>query len=143
MAVKKNAKKMGRLAVAKPVQGALASLPSGYAQLLEDLKGRIRRAQVRAAAAASRELVRLYWDIGREIVHRQERERWGKGVVDCLQPIFNEHFRALQGFSRETCGECELSIWPTPQRWQLCRRLRQNWNNPNLPQACGRNSLVP
>ena len=57
-------------------------LPPGYVELLEDIKDRIRHAQIRAAVGASRELIRLYWDIGREIVQRQEREGWGKGIVD-------------------------------------------------------------
>jgi DUF1016 N-terminal domain len=76
MAAKKT-KEKGRLAVREPAQETLASLPSGYVELLDDLKDRIRRAQVRAAVAASRELIRLYWDIGREIVQRQEQEGWG------------------------------------------------------------------
>ena len=52
--------------------------PPGYTELLEDLENRIRQTQVRAATAASRELIRLYWDIGREIVQRREREGWGR-----------------------------------------------------------------
>jgi hypothetical protein len=41
-------------------------LPSGYHELLQELKGRIRTAQVRAGLAVSRELVLLYWSIGRD-----------------------------------------------------------------------------
>jgi hypothetical protein len=45
--------------------------------LLDDLKTRIRAAQVKAALAVNRELIQLYWDTGRIIVHRQERDGWG------------------------------------------------------------------
>ena len=76
MAVRKKAKEAGRPVAAKSTQVSAASFPSGYAKLLEDLKDRIRRAQVRSAVAASRELIRLYWEIGREIVQRQEQQGW-------------------------------------------------------------------
>ena len=36
-----------------------------YASLLDEIKGRIRRAQTRAVASASREMLLLYWDVGR------------------------------------------------------------------------------
>lgn len=53
----------------KPV--SLTSAPQGYADWLADLKGRIHTAQQRAALAVNRELVNLYWQIGREILARQ------------------------------------------------------------------------
>ena len=74
-------------------------MPPGYAELLEDLKDRIRRVQVRAAVAASRELIRLYWDIGREIVQRQEQEGWGKGIVQQLSADLHREFPGIAGFS--------------------------------------------
>jgi hypothetical protein len=48
----------------------LTRLPSGYHELLQELKGRIRTAQVRAGLAVSRELVLLYWSIGRDLSQR-------------------------------------------------------------------------
>jgi hypothetical protein len=53
------------------------SLPDNYQALLQELKQRIREAQLRASVAVNRELVLLYWRIGRDILIRQERERWG------------------------------------------------------------------
>lgn len=50
-----------------------------FAALLADVKGRIQSAQTRAVLAVNTELVRLYWDIGRIIDGRQEREGWGGG----------------------------------------------------------------
>lgn len=75
-------------------------LPPGYTKLLEDIKDRIQRAQFRAATAASRELIRLYWDIGREIVGRQEREGWGSKVIDHLAADLQKAFPGMAGFSR-------------------------------------------
>jgi len=77
-----------------------SGLPIGYRELLEELKGRIREAQVRVAFAANRGLMQLYWDIGRSIVDRQEREGWGKSVVERLADDIQRAFPGLAGFSR-------------------------------------------
>lgn len=72
----------------------------GYPSLLEDLKARIREAQVKAALAANREMVLLYWEIGRRIVERQENEAWGRSVIERLADDLRKEFPDLQGFSR-------------------------------------------
>ena len=47
--------------------------PTGYAELLEQLKARVRASRVRAARAANSELLTLYWSVGRDILDRQEQ----------------------------------------------------------------------
>ncbi len=42
-----------------------------YPTWLESLKARVRETQTRAAVAANKELVLLYWTIGTEILERQ------------------------------------------------------------------------
>jgi hypothetical protein len=53
------------------------SLPAVYDSFLQELKDRIRSAQVRAAPSVNRELLVLYWSIGRNILSRQKNEGWG------------------------------------------------------------------
>jgi DUF1016 N-terminal domain len=55
----------------------LSKLNGDYEDFLRDLKDRIRIAQVRASLAVNRELVLLYWQIGRDILTRQQQQ----GVV--------------------------------------------------------------
>ena len=73
--------------------------PSGYPELLQQLKTRIRGAQVRAALAVNRELVLLYYSIGRDILLRQGREGWGSKVIDRLAHDLQTEFPGIQGFS--------------------------------------------
>ena len=75
-------------------------LPTGYAELLENLKSRIRTARVQAALAVNRELVLLYWDIGRSILERQEQEGWGAKVIERLADDLRREFPDMQGLSR-------------------------------------------
>lgn len=70
-----------------------------YQKLLDDIKTRIRTAQVRAGLAVNRELVLLYWSIGREILTRQEREGWGAKVIDSLARDLHQSFPEMKGLS--------------------------------------------
>ena len=70
-----------------------------YTVLLEDIKQRIRTAQVKAALSVNRELVLLYWEIGREILLRQKKEGWGAKVIDRLAVDLHREFPDLHGFS--------------------------------------------
>ncbi|MDO8446058.1 MAG: PDDEXK nuclease domain-containing protein [Deltaproteobacteria bacterium] len=72
----------------------------GYEEFLRDLKARIRTAQVRAALAVNSELVLLYWQIGRDILTRQEQEGWGAKVVERLAADLCREFPDMKGFSR-------------------------------------------
>jgi len=83
----------------KTVSGSPSALPTGYAEVLEDLKARVGSAQVKAAVAVNRELILLYWDIGRLIVQRQEQEGWGKSIVDRLASDVQASFPGVKGFS--------------------------------------------
>ena len=73
--------------------------PSVYEDLLKGLVDRIRAAQARAALAVNRELVALYWEIGREIVSRQDTQGWGAKVIDRLAADLRRAFPGSRGFS--------------------------------------------
>ncbi|WP_035958850.1 PDDEXK nuclease domain-containing protein [Bryobacter aggregatus] len=75
------------------------SQPAGYRKLLEDIKARIQTAQVRAGLAVNRELVLLYWSIGREILTRQDREGWGAKVIESLARDLHFSFPEMKGLS--------------------------------------------
>ncbi len=74
-------------------------VPVEYANLLRDVKERIRSAQYAALKAVNKELIALYWDIGRMIVERQQGESWGKAVVENLAHDLQNEFPGIQGFS--------------------------------------------
>ena len=44
-------------------------------------------------------MVRLYWDIGRMILERQDRAGWGAKVIDRLAADLREAFPEMKGFS--------------------------------------------
>jgi predicted nuclease of restriction endonuclease-like (RecB) superfamily len=79
-----------------------------YPKLLGEIKQRIRSAQYEALRAVNRELIGLYWDIGRLIVERQTGNSWGKSVVETLAQDLREEFPGLQGFSASNLWRMKL-----------------------------------
>lgn len=73
--------------------------PDSYDDFFRSLKERIRSAQVKAALAVNRELVLLYWQIGREILQRQQEEGWGAKVIDRLAQDLKMEFPEMGSMS--------------------------------------------
>ncbi len=74
-------------------------LPADYAQWLTVLKQRIAGARQRAVLSANAEQIRLYHDIGREILDSQTRQGWGAKVIDRLAADLREAFPDMRGLS--------------------------------------------
>jgi predicted nuclease of restriction endonuclease-like (RecB) superfamily len=72
----------------------------GYEAFLADLKNRIRTAQVKAALAVNQELILLYWQIGKEILARQQAQGWGAKVIEQLSKDLRSEFPEMKGLSR-------------------------------------------
>lgn len=74
-------------------------VPSTYPAFVADLKDRIRAAQVKAALSVNRELILLYWQIGRDLLARRKSEGWGVKVVERLSRDLRAAFPNMKGFS--------------------------------------------
>ena len=86
--------------MSKPKQPiALIDTPDGYNIWLRELKERIHIAQQRATLAVNRELIMLYWQIGRDILDRQAEQGWGAKVIDRLAHDLRSAFPQMKGFS--------------------------------------------
>ncbi len=72
---------------------------TSYAELLSGIKARVHSARIRAGLAANRELILLYWDIGRMVAARQAEEGWGSSVIDRLSADIRCEFPDMKGFS--------------------------------------------
>ncbi len=75
-------------------------LPEDYPEFIVSLKNRIRSAQVKAAVSVNRELVLLYWQIGRELLEKADAGSWGAKVIDTLARDLQLEFPGTGGFSR-------------------------------------------
>jgi predicted nuclease of restriction endonuclease-like (RecB) superfamily len=78
----------------------LAGAPRGYDEWFAEVKARIHAAQQQATLAVNREMLGLYWQLGRDILARQRRQGWGAGIVDKVATDLRAAFPAMKGFSR-------------------------------------------
>jgi predicted nuclease of restriction endonuclease-like (RecB) superfamily len=87
----------------RPSRGGTGPLiPADYRSLLAAVKARVRAAQYEALRAVNKELLSLYWDIGRIIWERQAGgDSWGKSVVERLAADLRTEFPGVQGFSAQ------------------------------------------
>jgi predicted nuclease of restriction endonuclease-like (RecB) superfamily len=74
--------------------------PDGYAALLAQAKAAVRDARLRAHLAVNREVIHLYWQLGRLILSRQKAEGWGTRVVERLSADLRAEFPDMKGLSR-------------------------------------------
>src|SRR5258708_5456869 len=76
------------------------SIDKQYSEWITDLKGRIQSAQVKAALTVNRQLLELYWELGKEIYEKQKTAEWGDGLIEQLSKDLSAAFPGMKGFSR-------------------------------------------
>ncbi len=96
---------------------SLIQPPDGYGEWLAELKTRIHSAQQRAALAVNRELIELYWQIGRDILTRQASQGWGAKVIERLAHDLRSAFPEMTGFSPRNLKYMRAfaEAWPDSQ----------------------------
>lgn len=74
-------------------------LDSDYKLWLRELKLKIKESQIKAALSVNSQLILLYWDLGRQIVEKQENVKWGSGFIKQLSKDLKSAFPEITGFS--------------------------------------------
>lgn len=70
-----------------------------YAKWLIELKQRIQTSQQKAVLAVNQELILLYWQIGKDILQRQQQQGWGAKIIEQLSQDLSKAFPDMKGFS--------------------------------------------
>jgi DUF1016 N-terminal domain len=72
---------------------------SAYQELVADMTARVHLGQLAAFRAVNKELIDMYWDLGKMIVERQQLNGWGKSVVEMLSKDLRKKFPRMDGLS--------------------------------------------
>ena len=80
-------------------RSALGVASRQYREWVKSLKTRIRRAQAKAAVRVNVELLRLYWDMGRDIAEKRMDAEYGSGFFNNLSRDLKLEFPNMEGFS--------------------------------------------
>ncbi len=78
-----------------------------YRNWLIGLKNRIKTSQIKAALSVNSELIRLYWDIGRQITEIQKNSQYGDGIIKQVATDLKKEFPDMGGFSHSNLKYCK------------------------------------
>jgi len=78
---------------------AKLSLSKDYKQFLAEIKEKVYQSQYQAMRQVNKALINLYWEIGKSIILRQKRHKWGKSVVEKLAEDLQKEFPGMDGLS--------------------------------------------
>jgi hypothetical protein len=104
-------------------------------QWLVDLKARIRQSRIKAMIKVNDEMLRLYWDLGHDIVVRQMDAVWGSGFFTQLSKELKVEFPDMQGFSVTNLKYCKYFYQFYSQDHKIFHQLGGKLENENLHQV--------
>ena len=93
----------------------------GYEPWIRSIKARIQRARIKASMLVNSEQTLLYWDVGHEILAKQEKEGWGSRVVDRMSADLKAAFPDMTGWS--------------PRNLKYMRAFADAWKRNEIVQA--------
>lgn len=79
-----------------------------YQAFLSEIKEKIHKAQYEAMKQVNKTLLTLYWEIGKDIVEKQNEYAWGKSIVETLSKDLQKEFPGVQGFSSRNLWNMRL-----------------------------------
>lgn len=85
----------------------LTIIDKDYAQWVEDLSARYHQSQIRASVKVNRELLRYYWELGRDIEEMHVEERWGQSVIKNLSIDLQHQNPNAKGLSVRNIYYCK------------------------------------
>lgn len=79
---------------------SISILDKDYSRWISELSSRYRRSQIKAAVKVNEEMLRFYWELGRDIVEMHIEERWGNNVIKTLSADLQRENPDAHCFSR-------------------------------------------
>jgi predicted nuclease of restriction endonuclease-like (RecB) superfamily len=70
-----------------------------YKQFIQHIKQTIQNSQIKAAVSVNRELLNLYWNMGKQIVEKQKQKTWGSSFIARMSKDLQSEFPDMKGFS--------------------------------------------
>jgi predicted nuclease of restriction endonuclease-like (RecB) superfamily len=100
-----------------------------------------RTTQVKAALSVNRELILLYWHIGREILRCQGEQGWGAKVVERLTNDLRAEFPEMSGWSYRNLLFMQRAKEPAARLWYARKTLEHGWSRAVLTGRLKRNTM--
>ncbi|MCB9097804.1 PDDEXK nuclease domain-containing protein [Aliarcobacter butzleri] len=107
-----------------------------YKVWLESLKNKFRTSQIKASIKVNTTLLEFYWDLGEQIVQKQEAHTWGSGFLEKLSHDLSAEFPDIKGFSRRNLEHIR-------QWYQFWQQAVSQMESENTKQAVSQIRMIP
>ena len=105
-----------------------------FKQWLADLKARIRQSQIKAMIKVNDEMLRLYWDLGRDIVVRKMDAKWGSKFFQEVSKDLKSEFPDMEGFSKSNLYYMRQFYLFYSKEDEIFHQAGGKFENASLPQ---------
>ena len=119
----------GRKGRAEEVKGAFfptppapTDMPRWYGEMLDNIKSLVANGRRQVMWTANVQMSMMYYQIGKDILQRQNAEGWGSKIVDRLSADLKKAFPEMNGFS--------------PRNLKYMRRFAEVWPDESIVQRC-------
>ena len=120
----------------------LTIIDKDYAQWVEDLSVRYRQSQIRASVKVNRELLRYYWELGRDIEEMHVEERWGQSVIKNLSVDLQHQNPNAKGLSVRNIYYCKKFYLLYRQYFAIVPQSVAQLEEEKVPQAVAQSSEI-
>jgi len=111
--------------VIMPVSAVSSELPEDYGSFLKSITNRIQTERLKAVLSAHTVQVLMYWDMGHDILRKQENAGWGAKVIDRLSTDLRDAFPEMNGFSARNLKYMRKFAQAWPDREIVQRTVAQ------------------
>lgn len=118
------------------------STNSEYKSWLIELKKNIRQVQIKASLAINRHVLQFYWELGQDIVDKQENAKWGSGFIDQLSKDLKTEFPEMGGFSKRNLEIVRQWVLFYDSNFPIAKQVVSQLENTNSQDITIRQQLV-
>lgn len=113
---------------------AISILDKDYAQWIKDLSSRYRRSQIRAAVKVNEEMLRFYWELGKDIVERDAENKYGSRFYITFSTDIKSVLPDATGLSPSTIRYAKRFYQLYNKAIMIFQQLAEKFENGNLQQ---------
>ena len=106
-----------------------------YKDWITDLSSRYRKSQIKAAVKVNQEMLKYYWELGRDVVEMHVEDRWGEGVINCLSRDLKQANPEITGLSVRSIYYCKDFYLLYSQRVKILPQVVAKLDDEILPQV--------
>jgi len=71
-----------------------------YKDFIKSVKSKIQSSQIKTAVRVNVEFLKLYWELAKDIVEKQQHTSWGDGFIEQISKDLKTEFPKMKGFSK-------------------------------------------